>query len=71
MRSLVPSASIGVADDDWAACQTVGNAVQYLGIQALRASSVTGDGDVLALYEPHLHPGQLQLTETTELARAR
>jgi len=57
-------------DDDWTACQAVGNAVQYLGIQALRAASATGDGHILALYEPHLHPGQLQVAETTEIPRA-
>jgi len=59
-----------VTEDDWTACQAVGNAVQYLGVQALRAASATGDGHILALYEPHLHPGQLQVAETTEIPRA-
>lgn len=59
--------SADVADDDWTACQTVGNAVQYVGVQALRAGSATGDGEILALYEPHLHPGQVKLLETRAL----
>jgi len=36
-------------DDDGTACQVVGNAVQYLGITALRASSAAGVGDVIAV----------------------
>lgn len=58
-----------VFDDDWSACQTVGNAVQYLGVQALRTRSATGDGDVFALYEPHIRPGQLTLLDTVVLQR--
>lgn len=56
-----------VEDDDWSACQAVGNAVQYLGAQALRARSATCDGDISALYEPHLRPGQLALVATGEI----
>jgi hypothetical protein len=56
-------------DDDWTACQVVGNAVQYLGYTALFAPSATGVGDVIAVYEPHLRPGQLALITTTEIPR--
>lgn len=56
-----------LAGDDWTACQAVGNAVVYLGITALLASSATGDGDVFAIYEPHLRPGQLELIRTTTI----
>jgi RES domain-containing protein len=55
-------------DDDWAACQVVGNAVQYLGYTALFAPSATEIGDVIAVYEPHLRPGQLELITTTQIA---
>jgi RES domain-containing protein len=54
-------------DNDWTACQVVGNAVQYLGYTALFAPSATGVDDIIALYEPHLRPGQLQLIATTEI----
>lgn len=53
-----------IADDDWTACQAVGNAVHYVGIQALRARSATGDGHIVALYDPYLRPGQLRVAET-------
>lgn len=45
-----------VTDDDWTACQAVGNAVQYLGVQALRAASATGDGHILAPTNPTSTP---------------
>ena len=57
-------------DDDWTACQVVGNAVQYLGYTALFAPSATGAGHIIAVYEPHLRPGQLELISTTEIPRA-
>jgi RES domain-containing protein len=60
-----------LVDDDWTACQVVGNAVQYLGITALFAPSTTGAGNVVAVYEPHLRPGQLELIETRSLPDPR
>lgn len=53
--------------DDRTACQVVGNAVQYLGVAALRAPSATGVGDVIAVYEPHLRPGQLDIIDSTQI----
>jgi hypothetical protein len=58
-----------LADDDRTACQAVGNAVQYLGIPALVARSATGDGNILAVYEPHLRPGQLTVRTSTSIER--
>src|SRR5688572_19192957 len=54
-------------DDDWTACQAVGNTVQYLGYVALFAPSATRAGDVITVYEPYLRAGQLEALATTEL----
>ena len=45
----------------------MGNAVQYLGYVALFAPSATRVGDVIAVYEPHLRAGQLEVLATTGL----
>lgn len=60
-----------LSDDDWSACQAVGDAVHYLGITALLAPSATGDGHVMAVFEPHLRAGQLAVVSTTELPASR
>lgn len=56
-----------LVDDNWAACQRVGNAVNYLGIAGLLAPSASGVGRVLTVFEPHVRPGQLRLLGTSEI----
>lgn len=56
-------------DSDWSACQHVGNAVHYLGIASLLAPSATQTGNVLTVFEPHLRPGQLEISATSQIER--
>jgi len=56
--------SIGLADadldsDDWTACQTIGDAVDTLGLGGLLTRSATGIGNILTIYVRHAHTGQL------------
>ncbi|MDQ6949816.1 MAG: RES domain-containing protein [Actinomycetota bacterium] len=50
----------------WAPCQAVGAAAQFLGLGGVLAPSSTGTGVVIAVFETHVHPGQL-LLEHSEL----
>lgn len=56
-----------LSDDDWTACQGVGNAAQYPGITSVLAPSATGIGSVLTVYEPHLRPGQLSAVSSVDV----
>ncbi len=40
-----------VADDDWTACQAVGHAAWFLGLDGVLAPSASGRGHVLAAFE--------------------
>jgi len=53
---------------DRSACQEVGGAAHYLGIQGVLAPSATRIGFVLAAFERNLRRGQLTLLETRPLA---
>ena len=56
-----------VRDDDWAPCQQVGQAAWFLGRAGIIAASATGGGDVVALFEQRLHPGQVTVTDSSPL----
>lgn len=45
--------------DDMSRCRAVGEAAHYLGVEALRAPSATGVGEVLAVFFDRLRPGSL------------
>jgi len=45
--------------DDLQACQTVGEAAQYLGREGILAPSATGSGTVLAVFFDRLQPGSI------------
>lgn len=53
-----------VSDDDWSACQAIGEAVQFLGMAGIVAPSATAVGIVVAAFEMRVAPGQLTLTES-------
>lgn len=53
-----------VSDDDWSACQAVGEAVHFLGMAGIVAPSATAVGIVVAAFEIRVAPGQLTLTES-------
>ena len=59
-----------LVDENWTACQRVGDAVHYLGIAGLLAPSATGVGRVLAVFEPHLLPGQLRVVGSSEFDKS-
>lgn len=59
-----------LVDENWTACQRVGDAVHYLGIAGLLAPSATGVGRVLAVFEPHLRPGQLRVVGSSEFDKS-
>lgn len=48
-----------IEGDDWSACQAVGAAAFFLGFQGVRAPSATRTGQVVAVFERKLRPGQL------------
>ena len=56
-----------IADDDWTACQAVGQAADFLGYQGVLAPSATGTGLVLAAFEARLAHGQLEVTSSQPL----
>ena len=56
-----------IADDDWTACQTVGQAAWFLEMQGVLAPSASREGHVLAVFENRAHPGQLTATSTVPL----
>jgi RES domain-containing protein len=53
-----------VADDDFAACQAVGQAAHFLAYGGVMAPSATGVGVVVAAFEDRVRPGQVRLMET-------
>lgn len=56
-----------IADDDWAACQSVGHAAWFLEYAGVLAPSATGDGHVLAAFEHRIQPGQIAVLESRPL----
>jgi RES domain-containing protein len=50
--------------EDWAICQAVGAAAQFLGLGGVVAPSATGAGLVIAAFETHIQPGQLAVEHT-------
>lgn len=53
-----------IGDPDWAACQEVGHAAWFLGIQGVLAPSASGRGSVLAVYENRINIGQLRVAHS-------
>jgi len=53
-------------DGPWDACQAVGAAAHFLRLAGVVAPSATGAGVVIAVFEPHVGPGQLAV-ESTEI----
>lgn len=60
-----------VEDDDWTACQAVGQATHFLGIAGIAAPSATGVGVVIAAFEDRVKANQLSHTDTVTLDRER
>lgn len=63
-------AGIGPADvaaPDWTKCQQVGEAVALTGLGGLHASSATGAGHVIVLFESNLPAGRVRVVETEQL----
>jgi len=58
-----------IADDDWTACQAVGQAAYFLGHDGLIAPSATGQGLVIAVFESRLAHGQLTVDDSHELTQ--
>lgn len=56
-----------ITDQNWAKCQTVGEAVHFLERQGIVAPSATGSGIVIAVFEPRVRPGQLTLVHSFPL----
>ena len=56
-----------IADDDWTACQAVGQAADFLGYQGVLAPSATGTGLVLAAFEARLRRGQVEVSGSQPL----
>ena len=56
-----------VADDDWTACQAVGQATHFLAMAGLAAPSATGIGLVVAAFEDRVKVGHLALRLTVSL----
>lgn len=50
-----------IGDDDWTACQTVGEAAHFLSYAGIVAPSATGSGLVVAAFEDRIEPGQLKV----------
>lgn len=50
-----------ITDDDWTACQTVGEAAHFLSFAGVVAPSATGSGSVIAVFEDRIGPGQLKV----------
>lgn len=63
-------AAVGLALPDlsgpWPPCQAVGAAAHFLRLGGVLAPSATGSGVVVAVFESHVMPGQLEL-DSTEL----
>lgn len=56
-----------IDDDDWTACQAVGQAAHFLNFGGVLAPSASGAGLVLAAFENRVGPGRLSLRETQPL----
>lgn len=56
-----------IADDDWTACQTVGEAAHFLSFAGVVAPSATGSGLVIAAFEDRIGAGQLKLRSSESL----
>lgn len=56
-----------IADDDWMARQSVGQAVHFLNFGGVLAPSATGVGLVLTAFESRLRPGQLTVQSSEPL----
>lgn len=59
-----------IADEDWTACQAVGEAAHFLDFQGVLAPSATGHGLVLAVFETRLQTAQLTVTNSRQLTAA-
>lgn len=57
-----------IESSDRRACQAVGETAHYLIYQGVLAPSSTGIGNVIAVFEPRVRPGQLALVETRPLS---
>ncbi|PPF91340.1 hypothetical protein C5C03_00525 [Clavibacter michiganensis] len=72
LRDPAALASVGltpadIAGDDWEPCQALGHAAWFLGFDGVLASSASGTGSVLTLFEGRLGPGQLRLSASEVL----
>ena len=56
-----------IADDDWTACQSVGQAAHFLNFGGVLAPSATGVGLVLTAFESRLRLGQLTVQSSEPL----
>lgn len=73
LRSATAQRSVGIGlaaieDPNRLACQTIGEAAQYLGFQGILAPSATRIGLVVAAFERQVRRGQLVLRSTRALA---
>jgi len=59
-----------IGDDDWTACQSAGHAAYFLGMSGVVAASATGQGVVIAAFEPRVAPEQLTVIDHTPLDEA-
>lgn len=59
-----------VEDDDWTACQAVGEAAHFLAMAGVAAPSATGVGLVVAAFEDRVKAGHLALGMTVSLDEA-
>ncbi len=57
-------------DDDWTACQAVGEAAHFLAMAGVTATSATGVGLVVAAFEDRVKAGQLARRLTISLDEA-
>ncbi|HUP69476.1 MAG TPA: RES domain-containing protein [Acidimicrobiales bacterium] len=56
-----------VEDDDWGACQAIGEAAHFLAMAGVAAPSATGVGFVIAAFEDRVKAGQLTHRRTISL----
>lgn len=68
--AALAAAGLSLADirsDNWSRCQSVGHAVWFLKLGGVRAPSATGEGEVIAVFEGRIDPGQLVLKASEPL----
>ncbi len=58
-----------IGSTDLSLCQDIGRTGHFLGMQGVRAPSATGVGEVLALFDSRITPGQIQLQRTLAMDR--